>query len=240
MNNIIDFLNTHKEILTLCVSIVVGVSTIITSVVSCNVMRGQYRIYEEQTKIQKLVTQPVFEIYISQQQDSDDGKYGTETIEIRNISNKMSSCKVSTNVFFALSYQHLTDRDTIYAEVKDYFLIAVHNSNDTGVVEKRWCPGNNRIFCEGYNASIKDCHDNTYYLYDRIILTKIEYQDILKEPHTIYFRSGYEISEEEYLHYFNESKKTFGERFFSLNDIKYDYLKSVLEKRSDNIKVNNP
>lgn len=231
MQSTIDFLQVNKDVIGLLVSIVIGIATIITSVVSITIMKQQSRLAEEQNEMQKLQNQPIFDICVYQQQDSDDGKYGTDILEIRNIGEKMTSCEVTANVFFAISYHYLNTRDTIYAEVKDYFMAAVHNGNDKGLVEKRWCPGNNRVFCEGYDASMKDSKDGIYYFYDKIVLVKIEYTDVLREKHTIYFKRGKEISESEYNHYLDATKQVFGYEFFSLNSVDYHHLKDVLGQR---------
>lgn len=231
MQSLMSFLLDHKDAIALLVSIVVGISTIVTSIVSISIMTKQSRLAEEQNEIQKLQNQPVFDIGISQQQDSDDGKYGTDILEIRNIGEKMTSCEITTNVYFALSYHNLSTNDTIYAEVKDYFMATVHFSNDNGLVEKRWAQGNNRIFCEGYAASIKDSKDGTFYFYDKIVLVKIIYIDILREKHVVYFNRGKEIEESEYTHYIDANRQVFNTEFFSLNSIDYHHLKDVLDSR---------
>lgn len=231
MQSTIDFLQENKDVIGLLVSIVIGIATITTSFVSISIMRQQSRLAKEQNEIQKLQNQPIFDICVYQQQDGDDGKYGTDILEIRNIGEKMTSCEITTNVYFAISYHNLSTRDTIYAEVKDYFMATVHNSNDNGLVEKRWCPGNNRIFCEGYDASMKDSKDSTDYFYDKIVLVKIEYKDVLREKHVVYFKRGKEIEESEYSHYLNASKQVFGYELFSLNTVDYRHLKEVLDER---------
>lgn len=133
-NAALKFLDNNKDRLTLVISGIVGIASIITSVVSCYVMIQQNAIYEEQTKIQKLQNQPTFEINIYQQRDTTDGMYATEILEVRNIGSRMTSCKLTTTVFFALSYQHAGTQDAICAEVRDYFKNQVPNSNDKGVV----------------------------------------------------------------------------------------------------------
>lgn len=231
MNSFFDFILGNKEIIALLVSIVVGIATIVTSCVSITIMRRQITLAEEQNKMQRLQNQPIFDIVVYQQQDSDDGIYGTDILEVRNIGEKMTSCKITTNVFFAISYHNFNMRDTLYAEVKDYFVFTVHNGNDRGLVEKRWCPGNNRIYSKGYDALIKDSKDGAYYFYDKLVLIKVEYKDIHRDDHVVYFRSSNEIGESEYNCYFSSSEKVFGQEFFSLNSINYNHLKGILDKR---------
>lgn len=230
-NPVLRFLDRNKDRLTLVISGIVGIASIITSVVSCYVMIQQNAIYEKQTEILKSQNQPTFEINIYQQGDTTDGMCDTEILEVRNIGARMRSCNTSTTVFFALSCQHAAKQDAIIAEVRDYFMNQEPNSNDYGVVEKCWYPKNYLFFCKGRDAAMQDSHDGISYTYNRIFLTKIEYKDILGEDHVVYFVNKNEVNEENYRYYFLASLEVFGERFFSLNDINYQELKTVLDKR---------
>ena len=66
---ILDYLSRNKDSLSILVSIVVGIATLITSIVSIHVMMSQNRISQEQTDIQKSQIQPIFTIVVHQQQD---------------------------------------------------------------------------------------------------------------------------------------------------------------------------
>lgn len=59
---ILDYLSRNKDSLSILVSIVVGIATLITSIVSIHVMMSQNRISQEQTDIQKSQIQPIFTI----------------------------------------------------------------------------------------------------------------------------------------------------------------------------------
>lgn len=50
---ILDYLARNKDSLSILVSIVVGIATLITSIVSIHVMMSQNKISQEQTDIQK-------------------------------------------------------------------------------------------------------------------------------------------------------------------------------------------
>lgn len=221
-----SFLNNNKDVIATFFTIVVGITTIITSLISILIMNQQSQLVEEQNKIQKLQFQPIFDIGVNNLQDC---KY-TDVLEIRNIGEKMSSCDITTNVFFAMSYHHVNIADTIYAEVGDYFTWKTHHGNDKGQVETRWGSGN-KIFCECNNAAMKDTKDDISYLYDLIILVKIEYKDIFHEPHVVYFKQGLEINETEYTHYFKSSEDVFGAKFFSLRNISHENLKNILDEK---------
>lgn len=237
MKMIIDYLMTHKEEIQMVFTIVVGIATIITSIVNVYLVKCQLDINKEQTALQKSQNQPIFDILIKQQQDSDDGKYGTDVLEVRNVGSKVKYCNVKSTVFFCLSKHYFSQGDSLYAEIKDYFHATVNSNVGDGLIMQKWCPGNNRIFCEGYNEAIHDSHDGFYYFYDKIILLKIDYQDILNEKHTQYYKDNIQISEAQYNRYFNSSSASWGVHFFTLRDEIYKDMKKKIdeEKVSDSI-----
>lgn len=96
---ILDYLARNKDSLSILVSIVVGIATLITSIVSIHVMMSQNRISQEQTDIQKSQIQPIFTIVVHQQQDFDDGKYGTDVLNVRNLGSKVLDYSVDVDVF---------------------------------------------------------------------------------------------------------------------------------------------
>lgn len=69
------------------------------------------------------------------------------------------------------------------------------------------------------------------YFFDKIILLKIKYTDILGEKHTLYFDRNNEISEEIYNKFFGVSKKVWNNMVFSLHNISFNMMK---EKIDDN------
>lgn len=225
-----DYLMTHREEIQVVFSFVVGIATIITSFVNVYLVKCQLDINKEQTALQKSQNQPIFDIYVRQQQDSDDGKYGTDVMEVRNIGTKIKFCKVESTVFFCLSKHHLSQRDSLYAEVKDYFYATVNSNVGDGLIMQQWCPGNNRIFCEGYNEALNDSHDDIHYFYDKVRLLKIDYLDILDENHTQYYKDNIQISKEQYNHYFDSASASWGVQFFTLRDDIYKIMKKKIDE----------
>ena len=73
MKNIVKYLLENKDWIALLSSILIGVATIIISIISAYYVCQQTKIYREQTNIQKNQTQPIFVFKIWQQQDVDDG-----------------------------------------------------------------------------------------------------------------------------------------------------------------------
>ena len=226
-----DYLVRHKEEIQLVFTVVVGIATIITSFVNVYLVKCQVDIYKEQNALQKSQSQPIFDISVRQQQDSDDGKYGTDILEVRNIGTKVRYCKVESTVFFCLSKHHLSQRDSLYAEIKDYFCATVNSNVGDGVIMQQWCPGNNRIFCEGYDEAMHDTRDGIYYYYVKFILLKIDYKDILDENHTQYYRENIQISEEQYNHYFDSASASW-DVFFTLRDDIYKEMKNKIDKKN--------
>lgn len=71
-NKMLDYLATYKDSLSILITLIIGVATLITSIVSIYVMMSQNKISQEQTDIQKSQVQPIFSIVVHQQQDMDD------------------------------------------------------------------------------------------------------------------------------------------------------------------------
>lgn len=231
METIAKYLLENKEMVALLSSIFIGVATIITSVISAYFVYQQTKIYREQTDIQKKQNQPIFVIKKWLQQDSDDGKYGTEILEVHNYGTRTQKCVISTSVFYRLARNKELQTDTIYAEVLDYFNSSViDNSNDT-MIKRMWGSGNNRFFAENYMQSIRASKkgDGLYFL-DKIILLEVKYTDILGEKHTLYFDSNNEISEDIYNEYFDVSKKIWNNMAFSLNRISFNKMKKKMDE----------
>lgn len=225
-----DYLLRHKDSIQLVFTIVVGIATIITSLVNVYLVKCQLDINKEQNALQKSQSQPIFDISVRQQQDGDDGKYGTDVLEVCNIGTKVKYCKVETSVFFCLSKHYLSHRDSLYAEIKDYFFATVNSNVGDGLIMQQWCPGNNRIFCEGYNEAINDSHDGIYYFYDKVILLKIDYKDISDENHTQYYKGNLQIRKEQYDYYFDSASSSWGVHFFTLRDDIYKEMKKTIDE----------
>ena len=231
MKTFVKDLLDNKDLIALISSILIGIATIIISIISAYYVCQQTKIYREQTNIQKKQTQPIFVVKIWQQQDGDDGKYGTEILEVHNYGSRIQKCAISTSVFYRLVRNKNLQNDTIYAQVLDYFNSSViDNSNDT-MIERMWGTGNNRIFAENYMQAIQvSKKEDGLYFFDKIILSKITYTDILGEEHTLFFDRNNEISEEIYNGYFDASRKVWNNIAFSLDKISFNLMKEKMDE----------
>lgn len=231
MKTFVKDLLDNKDLIALISSILIGIATIIISIISAYYVCQQTKIYREQTNIQKKQTQPIFVVKIWQQQDGDDGKYGTEILEVHNYGSRIQKCAISTSVFYRLVRNKNLQNDTIYAQVLDYFNSSViDNSNDT-MIERMWGTGNNRIFAENYMQAIQvSKKEDGLYFFDKIILSKITYTDILGEEHTLFFDRNNEISEEIYNGYFDVSRKVWNNIAFSLDKISFNLMKEKMDE----------
>ena len=97
MKTIVKYLLENKDLIALISSILIGFATIIISIISAYYVCQQTKIYREQTNIQKKQNQPIFVVKIWQQQDGDDGKYGTEILEVHNYGSRILKCNISTS-----------------------------------------------------------------------------------------------------------------------------------------------
>ena len=231
MKTFVKDLLDNKDLIALISSILIGIATIIISIISAYYVCQQTKIYREQTNIQKKQTQPIFVVKIWQQQDSDDGKYGTEILEVHNYGSRIQKCAISTSVFYRLVRNKDLQNDTIYAQVLDYFNSSViDNSNDT-MIERMWGTGNNRIFAENYMQAIQvSKKEDGLYFFDKIILSKITYTDFLGEEHTLFFDRNNEISEEIYNGYFDVFRKVWNNIAFSLDKISFNLMKEKMDE----------
>lgn len=231
MKTFVKDLLDNKDLIALISSILIGIATIIISIISAYYVCQQTKIYREQTNIQKKQTQPIFVVKIWQQQDGDDGKYGTEILEVHNYGSRIQKCAISTSVFYRLVRNKDLQNDTIYAQVLDYFNSSViDNSNDT-MIERMWGTGNNRIFAENYMQAIQvSKKEDGLYFFDKIILSKITYTDILGEEHTLFFDRNNEISEEIYNGYFDVFRKVWNNIAFSLDKISFNLMKEKMDE----------
>lgn len=216
---ILDYLARNKDSLSILVSIVVGIATLITSIVSIHVMMSQNRISQEQTDIQKSQIQPIFTIVVHQQQDFDDGKFGTEVLNVRNLGSKVLDYSIDVDVFFQLSRHEKMQNDTIYFEIPDYFNASYSDNTGNDLIKTYFGVGNNRIFCKLYQHALDASHNDVMYFLEKVILCKITYHDILKNKHTLLFENGDEISQDRYNKYFTSAQltSTFGIALRKLN-----------------------
>lgn len=214
-------------------TIIVSIASLITSIFSAYFIYQQTGIYREQTEIQKKQNQPIFIISIYQRQDSDDGKYGTEILEVRNKGAKILQSNISNTVFYRLSHHSKMKNDSIYAEVLDYFNSSVVDNTGDDMIMCSWGIGSNRNFAQCYRKAIDASkNSNDIYFFDKIIVTKITYQDILQEVHTVYFQHGQSISKQQYDNYFNCSKTVWGDIGFALKNISFDVMKAKMDELS--------
>ena len=98
------------------------------------------------------------------------------------------------------------------------------------MIKRMWGTRSNRIFAENYMQAIQASKKGDgLYFFDKIILSKITYTDILGEKHTLYFDRNNEISEDIYKKYFEVSNNVWNNIAFSLNDISFNRMKEKIE-----------
>ena len=228
----IYFIIENDKWITLVVNVLLGISTFVLTIVNLNLVHKQNVIAEEQTKLQKDKDQPHFQISLKSEKDTDDGKYGTDILTVTNIGeHTIEPCEVKADVFIRMTRSKLAQRDTIYALVGDYFMMAYKgNIGDEDVYYSK-STGSNRIYSEIYMEALNDKSqrgDLVYYLIDKVLLLRINYTDIHGEKHEKYYSYSKEIGKEEYTRVFEESDSR--GLFFSLNNITYEKLKDALVK----------
>lgn len=224
----LEYLSANKDSLSILITLLIGIATLITSIVSIHVMVSQNKISQEQTDIQKCQVQPIFSIVVHQLQDMDDGKYGTDVLDVRNVGAKILESTVDVNVFFRLSRHAVSDNDTIYFEVLDYFNASSSDKSGKELIKSTFGVSNNRLFCNLYQQAIDTSHDGVVYFLDKVILTKITYRDVLKKEHTLYFERETEIDQQQYQKYFASAQLT-SSASMVLRKLKFTQMKAKVD-----------
>lgn len=232
MNSMIDYLIRNKEWLTLAVSIVVGLATIIATGVNAYLVREQNKIYKEQLTFQEKQNQPVFSIFFQLERDLDDGKYGTEIIAIRNVGHTTSQpCNVTVETFVKITKTDGIEKDSLYFPIIDYFSVAFNGNTGDNEVYYAIGDGSQRKYCEIYNAAIeasKSTTPNCYYFVNKVVLTKIEYQDIYNKKHELYFEGKKSISQERYDNICSQTVDDYS--ICSIRTISFPPMKEAIDK----------
>jgi hypothetical protein len=213
-------------------TLLIGVSTIVVAIVNCYYIAKQTNIYKQQAKYEKQEHQPVFIIEIKQEQDSDDGKYGTDRLYIRNVGARVRSpFKVKTSLFFRLTHSVKDQRSAIRVKVSDYFGLSRKGYGNGNIIYEAHSAGNNRAYCELYNQSLADSRrGDEYYFLDKDLLIEISYTDLYNESHTLYFNDDMEITKTEYDSFFNSDDDTKYNGVSNLYQLDYTSLKDLLLK----------
>ena len=229
--NIFEFISKNHDVLSVCVSIIVGFATIITSIATIIVAKNQSKLSEIQNQMQNRINQPIFEVRTYQTQDGNDGKYGTEFLEVNNVGANIVSCAVDPTAFFILSRIENGQKNSLYMKIEDYFYASSHDSENEKNIHRSFCPGNNRVFCEGYMAAVEDSKgSDVLYFFDKTILIKVEYKDIFGANHIVYYQDKREIDEEAYKYYFSKAQEDFPDWSITLNNIDYPSAKARIDE----------
>ena len=226
----IEYLAQNEKWLTLVVSIVVGFSSIIATCVNAYLVCRQNKIAEEQATMQRNLNQPIFRVLTHLERDLDDGKFGSESLTIRNVGMQtLNPCHVDVRVFFRFTSSNGKERDSVFVEAYNYFTYACYGNTGDSEVYSASGPGNNRKYAQLYQEAIqdgKDGKDRVYYFLDKLILTRIEYEDIHADKHIVCFCNSTSLREDDYNRIVNHGEKC--PVLPSLDRLTYSDLKKAL------------
>lgn len=63
-------------------------------------------------------------------------------------------------------------------------------------------------------------------------MLKIDYEDIMHESHTLYYKGDLQINKDQYSHYFASAEQDWGVHTFSLSDNIYDEMKRKVDNKN--------
>lgn len=229
-NRMVDFILTNKDVISILISFVLCVTTLIATGTNYYLVRKQNQLSEEQTKVQRDLSQPVFKISTKFEQDLDDGKWGTEILTISNVGHSTSQpCDTDVRVFFKFIRSDGVKKDSVIASVDDYFNLAYRGNTGDEDVYSACGQGSNRIYANLYHEAVidgKEGEKRYYYFIEKLVMIKISYVDIHGESHVKYYNNKIGITEGNYNDVITENDEH--HLYFSLKSISYSSLKEAL------------
>lgn len=215
-----DFVATASAVAT-CV---LGVATLIVSIVSVLFLCRQTKINERLSRLQVAIEQPFYRISTLLERDSNDGTYGTEHLIVENKGFHNVSSKISRTVLFKLTKNHMGNSESVFINVGDYFYLTESTENDE-VVYHSWGKGNNSVFFNLYMEALKDRDvEEIFYWLEKVILVQIEYTDVLKDNRSVYFIDKEEVDRNAY----EDVVSQIHDGVLCLNQLEYQKIKALL------------
>ena len=176
IKQVIHFLSQNANGIQVLVDGILGVATLILTIVNLRLVRRQKELSEELSELEKDRDQPIFQITSTYERDSNDNVYGTQSISVANVGNHtIGSCEVNVDVYIKLTRTIDGRHDSVYALIGDYFSISYRGNSKEDVYYSR-TPGNNRKFGEIYTEAVNEPKEKNrivYYFIDKVLLIKI-------------------------------------------------------------------
>lgn len=204
---------------------VLGLATLVVSIISVRFLGVQTKINKKLAQLNIAREQPIFIVRTRYEQDADDDKWGTEHLIIKQIGFPNIVPNIQTTVIFKLTNSLMGDKNSISINVGDYFSRTHLDDSEGETIYHTKRDSNHRRYCDLYMEAIHDKNeDGSVLFFDKIILVRIEYTDILNTKQTRFFMNKDEVDE---LVYQNVLSNVYNEQY-RLFDIKYDTIKSLL------------
>ena len=218
MSRILTWIGDNKDS-------IIAITALFVSIVTAVAVWKQTRIDKTLSQLQIAREQPFFKVCVMLEMDTDDGSYGTEHLVLKNKGFLNITPKVSRTVLFEMSRRRNGDKDSVLVKVVDYFNYTETNNADDEVIYHSFGRGNNRAFHKLYTEALGDKgEDGVYYWFDKIVLVKIDYTDLLKEKHSVYFINKVEVDKDEYQKMLS---RVYKEDYY-LSSLDYQKIKALL------------
>lgn len=188
------------------VTVLIGIMTLVSGMVSIKVMLSQEEIQKELLEAQKREHQPNFMIDYKISKTQEDGKFDVENFTIENIGEPMSSpAKISHRTFIMVEYKNVQDivSKVVYFPLTYYYSSTSSTENMKGLLLrsiKNESIQNHGRFVDLYfeaNNYTKE-HKNIYIYLKKVDIFEISYVDIYEDKRVNYYMGNYRVSKDTY------------------------------------------
>lgn len=230
-----------------CMTIAVGISTIVSAAISISVMLSQEKSQERLIAMQENEHQPVFKINYNLSKTNTSEVFDVENFVIENVGEQMlSPADITLKTYIKTNYANNKDGigNTTYYPLTYYYNASISSENLSGEIMKTI--GNEYLhnhleFYNLYKDAIEysNTHNDVFLEIEKIDLFKISYIDIYGKERVCYYRNSNRISEKTYDSIIQESNKIYHNvPFKSIVDIGLeDILRFMIESTSNNDSV---
>lgn len=204
---------------------VLSFAAFIVSLFALYISAKQLWVQQGQFDSQKKENQPIFEVTRNLDKVGNDSIEDTYILSIKNIGREAQSIEsIRCETFIKFDERYYQDYQTLYIPIIDFFASHGDQPKLIGEVITDVTVGNNIEF----SRFCKECADNSLslnrYTCQLIYFTIITYTDVYDVNHTVFFENGQKCSQEYYEDIVNKSREDFKEKYFRLEDLRFEYM----------------
>lgn len=204
---------------------VLSVATLVVSIVNAIFIGKQTKINKTLAQLKIAKEQPVFIVRMQYEKDSDDDKWGTEHLFVKQVGFPNIVPKIEKTVLFQLTKVSIGCKKEVSVKVNDYFHRTHRDDLEGETIYHTQRVGNHRFFCDLNMEALQDKKENGVVLFfDKIILVHVEYTDIQHTKQFRFFINKDEVEEK----MFADVLSKVNDVSYSMNELKYGTIKALL------------